>query len=85
MTLLANESSVAHWLEYPNTEGCGFESHLGLRFFLCPLMVDSLYLPLLYNISGIGWLVEGSLIGETRGNIYKISAIPFSRYMNSVM
>ena len=24
----------------------GFESHLGLRFFLCPLMVDSLHLPL---------------------------------------
>ena len=23
-----------------------FESHLGLRFFLCPLMVDSLHLPL---------------------------------------
>ena len=24
----------------------GFESHLGLRFFLCPLMVDFLHLPL---------------------------------------
>ena len=24
----------------------GFESHPGLRFFLCPLMVDSLHLPL---------------------------------------
>ena len=24
----------------------GFESHLGLRFSLCPLMVDSLHLPL---------------------------------------
>ena len=38
----------------------GFESHLGLRFFLCPLMVDSLHLPLFplnINISGIGWLV----------------------------
>ena len=43
----------------------GFESHPGLRFFLCPLMVDSLNLPLfpLYiNISGIGWLVGGSLV-----------------------
>ena len=29
-----------------NTEGRGFESHMGLRFFLCPLMVDSLHLPL---------------------------------------
>ena len=28
------------------TEGRGFESHLGLRFFLCSLMVDSLHLPL---------------------------------------
>ena len=24
-----------------NPEGRGFESHLGLRLFLCPLMVDS--------------------------------------------
>ena len=30
----------------------GFESNLGLRFFLCPLMVDSLHPPLfpLYKI-----------------------------------
>ena len=52
-------TAVAHRLENPiwNTEGRGFESHLGLRFFLCPLMVDYLHLPLfLYNtnISGIG-------------------------------
>ena len=80
VALLANDSSVVH----PNTEGCGFESHLGIRFFLCPLMVDSLYLPLLCNISVIGWLVEGFFIGKTRGNIYKISSMPFSRYMNSV-
>ena len=35
-------------LEHPilNTEGRGFEYYLGLRFFLCPLMVDSLHLPL---------------------------------------
>ena len=46
--LLANESSVAQRLEHPiyNTEDRRFESHLGLRFFLCPLMVDSLHLPL---------------------------------------
>ena len=46
----------------------GFESHLGLRFFLCPLMVDSLHLPLFplnINISGIGWLVGGSFMSET--------------------
>ena len=35
-------------------------------------MVDSLYLPLLYNISGLGWLVEGSLIGETRQYLHNI-------------
>ena len=46
--LLANEPSVAQGLENPiwNTEGREFESHLGLRFFLCPLMVDSLHLTL---------------------------------------
>ena len=46
--LLANESSVAQRLEHPikNTKGRGFESHPGLRFFLCPFMVDSLYLRL---------------------------------------
>ena len=40
--------SVTQRLEHPiqNTEGGGFESHLGLRFFLCPLMADSLHLPL---------------------------------------
>ena len=41
------------------------KSHLGLSFFLCPVMVDSLHLPLFplfINISGIGWLVEGSLV-----------------------
>ena len=40
-----------------HTEGHGFEFHLGLRFFLCPLLVDSYDLPyFLYNIniSGIG-------------------------------
>ena len=26
-------------------ENTGFEPHLGLRFFMCPLMVDSLHLP----------------------------------------
>ena len=26
-------------------EGRGFESHLGLRFYFCPLTVDSLHLP----------------------------------------
>ena len=26
--------------------GCELESHLGLRFFLSPFMVDSLHLPL---------------------------------------
>ena len=31
---------------FKKTEGRGFESHLGLGFFLCPLMVDSLHLPL---------------------------------------
>ena len=33
---------------YPiyNTDACGFKSLLGLRFFLCPLKVDSLHLPL---------------------------------------
>ena len=29
-------------------EGGGFESHLELRFFLCPLMVDSLHLPVFF-------------------------------------
>ena len=38
MALVETDSSI--------TEGPGFESHLGLRFFLCPLMVDSLHLPL---------------------------------------
>ena len=32
-------------------EGRGFESHLRLRFFLCPLLVDSLPLSFLYNIN----------------------------------
>ena len=32
-------------LQRQSTEGRGFESHLELRFFLCPLMVDSLHLP----------------------------------------
>ena len=75
MTLLANESAVAQWLEHHNTEGCGFECHLVLRFFLCPLMVDSLksaFIPLLYNISGISWLVEGSFIGKTRQSVQNI-------------
>ena len=38
MALVDTDSSI--------TEGRGFESHLGFRFFLCPLMVDSLHLPL---------------------------------------
>ena len=46
-----------------NTEGGGFESHLGLRFF-CVLLWSILYISryFLYNtnISGIGWLVRGS-------------------------
>ena len=33
-------------LTLKNMEGRGFESYGGLRFFLCPLMVDSLHLPL---------------------------------------
>ena len=46
--LLVNDSLVVQRLEHPfqNTEGHGFESHLGLGFFLCPLIVDSLHLPL---------------------------------------
>lgn len=45
-----------------NTGGCGLESHVGLRIFLCPLVVDSLYLSLLYNLSGLGWLKSSSYI-----------------------
>ena len=65
--------------------------HGGLWVRMCPLMVDSLYIPFFASlyiisiISGIDWLVGGTFIGKTRGNIYKISAMPFSRYMNWVM
>ena len=40
-------------------EGRGFESHLRLRFFLCPFMVDSLPLSFVYdiNISGISIII----------------------------
>ena len=48
-TLLANESSVAQRLEHPiyNTEGRGFESHLGLRFF---------------SVSSYGWFFTSTFI-----------------------
>ena len=46
-----------------------FESHLGLRFFFCVLLWLILYISLYFlynnNISGIGWLVGGSFMGET--------------------
>ena len=40
-------------------EGRGFESHLRLRFVLCPFMVDSLPLSFVYdiNISGISIII----------------------------
>ena len=38
MTLLATSLPVAQWLERP-TGGHGFNSHRGLRFFLCPTLV----------------------------------------------
>ena len=42
----ATDIDIIKEIKGVNTEGRGFESHLGLRFFLCPLMVDSLHLPL---------------------------------------
>ena len=47
--LLANESSVAQRSEHPiwNTEGRGFESHLGLRFF---------------SVSSYGWFFTSPFI-----------------------
>ena len=44
-------------VELYNTEGHGSNP-----IFLCPLMVDSFYLPLLYNISSLGWLTSSSYI-----------------------
>ena len=46
VALLANDSSVVH----PNTEGCRFESHLGIRFF-CVLLWLILYISVYYVIS----------------------------------
>ena len=55
-----------------DVKGGGFKSHLGLRFFLCPLMVDScisLYFLDNSNISGIDWLNMGRLV-LIYGSIY---------------
>ena len=69
--------------------GRGFESHLGLRFFLCPLMVDSLHLPLfpLWNsISPEIWKYRDSnslynLVnwGSCR-SVREVSSLPSSRF-----